>query len=287
MGAANIIFYPAPGLEMPEYMLRKLVSQYRGTLKKIASEALPSLTQISKGADWSDDRNLDAIYVTPSGAHQLALIPDIDIRIGNKAGIDALYVTRFQKERTEKKDGPRVYPVIDKKLLRGKEFRKAIVMHPLPRVDELARELDADPRSMYFKQAARGVPLRMALISLILGVSDIGVAPDSNNTRAGLDTEIYISDLGSRCDNPTCISTREAQYIKPQFIVLEGEQLTLRCGYCDHERNTRYIGNAASKIYHPYRRTFMNRIDHCNRVFFQSEEQAQEKGFRRAEECRW
>jgi len=50
----------------------------------------------------------------------------------------------------------------------GKELRRALVMHPLPRVDELAYDMDADPRSMYFKQAARGVPVRMALIALAL-----------------------------------------------------------------------------------------------------------------------
>ena len=50
-------------------------------------------------------------------------------------------------------------------------------MHPLPRVDELAYELDADPRSMYFKQAARGVPVRMALISLLLGAAKADSRP--------------------------------------------------------------------------------------------------------------
>lgn len=287
LGAANIIFCPAPGLEMPEHMLRKLVSEYGGTLKKIAPETLPSLTQIGREKDWPEDRSLDAIYVTPSSSHQLALIPDLNIRISSKTGVDALYVTRFQRERTEGREKPGGYPVIDKKFLKGKEFKRTLVMHPLPRVDELACELDADPRSMYFKQAARGVPLRMALIALLLGVRETEAVPGWDSTRPGVDAEIYSSGLGLRCENAACISTHESQYVKPRFRVLEGNQLTLRCVYCDHEKDAAYVGNVASKVYHPYRRSFVDRIHPRNRVFFESEKQAQKGAFRRAKECRW
>ena len=46
---------------------------------------------------------------------------------------------------------------------------RAIVMHPLPRVDEIATEVDADPRAAYFRQARNGVAIRMALLDLLLG----------------------------------------------------------------------------------------------------------------------
>jgi aspartate carbamoyltransferase catalytic subunit len=45
----------------------------------------------------------------------------------------------------------------------------AIVMHPLPRVDEIDHEVDSDPRAAYFRQAANGVALRMALLEALLG----------------------------------------------------------------------------------------------------------------------
>ena len=45
-----------------------------------------------------------------------------------------------------------------------------IVMHPLPRVNEIAVEVDNDPRAVYFKQAKYGMYVRMALISKLLGV---------------------------------------------------------------------------------------------------------------------
>ena len=44
----------------------------------------------------------------------------------------------------------------------------AIVMHPLPRIDEIAPEVDADPRAAYFRQAANGVAIRMALLEMLL-----------------------------------------------------------------------------------------------------------------------
>ena len=103
---------------------------------------------------------VDATYITPGQPHQLAMMPGIDLEVAMKAGVDALYVTRPQKERftNEEKAADLQFPIVNKKLMSGKEFRRALVMHPL-RVDELAYDMDADPRSMYFKQAARGVPV--------------------------------------------------------------------------------------------------------------------------------
>ena len=83
------------------------------------------------------------------------MMPDMSVQVELKGGVDALYVTRPQKERfTDKEQGQNLkskYPVVDKKLLQGKVFRKTLVMHPLPRVDELAYDIDADERSMYFQ----------------------------------------------------------------------------------------------------------------------------------------
>jgi aspartate carbamoyltransferase catalytic subunit len=44
-----------------------------------------------------------------------------------------------------------------------------IVMHPLPRVDEITPEVDAMPQAKYFIQASNGVPVRMALLSMVIG----------------------------------------------------------------------------------------------------------------------
>jgi len=57
---------------------------------------------------------------------------------------------------------------VDQKLLREAKS-DLIVMHPLPRVDEIDPEVDETPHAKYFEQAFNGVPVRMALLNLVLG----------------------------------------------------------------------------------------------------------------------
>lgn len=88
--------------------------------------------------------------------------------------IDVFYVTRIQKERFESKQGYEQLKdsyIIDKKLL---EQLKAtsIIMHPLPRVNEISPEIDSDKRSAYFRQAKNGLYIRMALLQMILGKTE-------------------------------------------------------------------------------------------------------------------
>ena len=83
---------------------------------------------------------------------------------------DVLYVTRIQKERFgDESEYAKVAGSyrIDRALLEGAKSR-LIVMHPLPRAGEIAPEVDATPHAAYFRQAFLGVPVRMALLSLIL-----------------------------------------------------------------------------------------------------------------------
>lgn len=86
--------------------------------------------------------------------------------------VDVLYMTRIQRERFfNEADYQRLkdtYILDGRKLERAK--RDMIVMHPLPRVNEIAYEIDKDPRAIYFKQAECGVYARMALMALQLGV---------------------------------------------------------------------------------------------------------------------
>jgi aspartate carbamoyltransferase catalytic subunit len=90
-------------------------------------------------------------------------------------GADVLYVTRIQKERFPDPEEYRKVEGafrIDNALLANAK-RSLIVMHPLPRVTEIAPEVDYGPHCRYFKQAFYGVPVRMALLSLILGKGEI------------------------------------------------------------------------------------------------------------------
>ncbi|MBV8302269.1 MAG: aspartate carbamoyltransferase [Candidatus Dormibacteraeota bacterium] len=83
---------------------------------------------------------------------------------------DVVYQTRVQKERfgdPAEFDLARTAIRIDADVMRALPQR-AIVMHPLPRVDEIAPEVDADPRAAYFRQAANGVAIRMAVLDSVL-----------------------------------------------------------------------------------------------------------------------
>ncbi|XP_042898576.1 multifunctional protein CAD isoform X2 [Parasteatoda tepidariorum] len=84
---------------------------------------------------------------------------------------DVLYVTRIQKERFASEDEYKkacghfvITPV-----LMTKAKKRMIVMHPLPRVDEISSDFDSDPRAVYFRQAQYGMYVRMALLASVIG----------------------------------------------------------------------------------------------------------------------
>ncbi len=281
---ADILFFPSPGLEVPEHVIKKLIVEYGGELEKYEALSPPIKDNVFP---------LDAIYTTPSSPHQLAMMPDINIEVELKRGVDALYVTRPQKERfdstEERQELKGKYPVVDKRLLKGKTFKKTLLMHPLPRVDELAYELDADPRSMYFKQAARGIPVRMALVALLLGAKDVSIPREEGSFVQKVDYPIYQRDFGVRCPNQRCVSIQEteAKYIKPQFKIVDREPLTLRCAYCEHGFEPKYVassdwheGRLDNKKYHSADSHWARRIRLENLILFDSESEAEAHGFK-------
>jgi len=91
---------------------------------------------------------------------------------------DVLYVTRIQKERfadpAEYIKVKSSYIVTPEILTSAKE--KMIVMHPLPRVDEISPLVDSDPRAAYFRQMENGMYVRMALFALLLGNSGASIS---------------------------------------------------------------------------------------------------------------
>jgi len=281
---ATILFCPGPGLEMPEHVLRRLSIEYKGELKRCGN-----LNQEFERGVFP----VDAIYMTPGSPHQLAMLPDISTRVELKAGVDALYVTRLQKERqaptVEEQELKKGYPVVDKQLLKGKEFKKTLVMHPLPRVDELTHEVDADPRSMYFKQAAYGMPVRMALLALLLGAKEVTIPEEEDSFVQKTDYPVYKRDSGVKCPNTKCVSNQETEvrYIKSEFKIVSREPLTLRCVYCDHELHPRYVASSEwhqrkleSKKYHSTDSRFARKINPENLIIFDSEKGARAQGFR-------
>jgi aspartate carbamoyltransferase catalytic subunit len=270
---ATILFRPGAGLEIPDYVIRKLTAEYGGELRRATADGfLP----------------LDAIYVTPSQPHQLAMMPEVDVQVELKKGVDCLYITRLQQERLSSPgEAQGEYPVVDKKLLQGKEFRKTLVMHPLPRLRELAHEVDADPRSLYFKQAAWGVPVRMALIAFLLGAREI--VPAYGGSFVPKNYPTYRREFGIRCANPICVSAQEteARYITPEFKIVNEHPLTLRCVYCEHEVQPQFIASSEwheglieTKKYHSADSHWVTKIKPENLIIFGSRSDAEAHGFK-------
>jgi aspartate carbamoyltransferase catalytic subunit len=136
------------------HSLTRLLSMYETELYFISPEILRMPDDI-----------LDEVR---SSGHAFAELDDVDEIIGD---IDVLYVTRVQKERFEdpgQYDQVKGCYVVDPELMScAKE--DMIVMHPLPRVYEIAMEVDDDPRAAYFRQMENGMYIRMALLAAVLG----------------------------------------------------------------------------------------------------------------------
>jgi aspartate carbamoyltransferase catalytic subunit len=234
---ATIDPLPAPGMELPEHVDRRLREEF-------------NCRMVSKESGLAKSGSLDALYVTADQPHQLSLIPDpeIDYVPLLQKKIDAVYVTRFQKERWAEKDRP--YPKIDAKALGEAKYSDASVMHPLPRVNELDPSFDSDRRAVYFQQAAYGVPIRMALISLLLHLHKNRTIREFEGGFAKSKHPIYTQPIGVglHCDNPNCITAdpAERQYAANKFYVVEQDSpqhCTLRCVYCEKDVSAETIGS--------------------------------------------
>ena len=84
---------------------------------------------------------------------------------------DVVYQTRIQRERFGERidlyEEARGKYIVDKDVLKVMQ-KNAVVMHPLPRLDEITVDVDSDPRAAYFRQAKNGLYIRMALLKLLL-----------------------------------------------------------------------------------------------------------------------
>ena len=138
--------------------------------------------------------------------------------------LDVIYVNRLQEERLPSN--------MDAAAVRGSyllnaavmKYAKsdAMIMHPLPRVNELAYELDDDPRAAYFEQSANAVPVRMALIASLVGLEQLILTqPPERDIAASTHT----------CKNINCVTNHEA-YLTPERETFKGAVKLDACAYC-------------------------------------------------------
>lgn len=262
---ANIVCVPQAGYELPEYVVQRLREEFAVEPVRADTSRLGELAETS-----------DAVYLTPQKPHQLSLFTDAKgLQVEH---IDAVYMTRAQTERhgDEPLDETN-YLRLGQSAMRGEALRDAVVMHPLPRRDEISSELDGDPRGIYFKQAARGVPIRMAILGFLLGKLEL-----SSEGRASTPLRGYDCVDENPCPNPTCISRTESRHVHPRFQLKGRHPVRAHCAYCSQEILAPWVGCTTSRALHPRESAAAARIRPDHLVFFRDEAAALARGYRPA-----
>jgi aspartate carbamoyltransferase catalytic subunit len=209
----DVLCIAEPGLELPKYVRDRMATVEQTLEREIVVEDDNSV--------FSGDKREALLYSQDPDAWPIA---DGNLQLA-KVKFDAIYVTRLQRERmlTEDGDCGSALPPIDARFLSHRAFEDAVVLHPLPRVDEIDHEIDGDPRSYYFKQAALGVPVRMALISFLLGHEMMRVEPAPRRAEQ-IEEKV-------RCANKGCVIETEGNYlVQKVWVASDG---TAHCVFCD------------------------------------------------------
>ena len=261
---ANIVSVASRGLELPDYVLRRLREEY-------GVEPVPADTHQLKGiAEGSD-----AVYLTPNKPHQLSLFTDSQ---GLKVErVDAVYMTRPQTERHREGDSIDSYMRLGHETMDTEPMRDAILMHPLPRRDEISDELDDDPRSLYFKQAARGVPIRMAILALLLGKLKLKAKPPEAEAR------LVRVEMGKNpCPNTNCITHTEERHTRLGFRIMSRDPLRAACGYCSQEIPIGVVGCSTTRHFHRRDSAVARKIRAGHLILFRDEAEALARGYSEA-----
>ena len=260
---ANVICVPQSGYELPEYVVQRLREEFGVEPRRADASRLGDLAARS-----------DAVYLTPQKPHQLSLFTDARGFAVDR--VDAVYMTRPQTERhPEGGHSLENYVQLGKRQLSAEPLRDAVVMHPLPRRDEISSDIDNDPRSIYFKQAARGVPIRMAILASLLGAIPIAVEPKP------VDVRYHPVLLGSNpCPNPTCISRTEARHVTASYKLASRNPIRAYCGYCSQELVFSLIGCTTTAHYHERDSAELRKVRPDHLVFFRDVSEAEALGFR-------
>ena len=190
---AEITCIAPSGFDLPEH-IKNIIGHYGGTLTEYTSE--------------NDNRE---------GFTESLL-----------ANLDVLYFTRLQRERfSDSGEGAVDESYLINQQLLDRSGENALIMHPLPRINELDYKVDQDKRAAYFRQAGYGVPVRMALIALLTGAveyrSNIQQNPETQLADAGMNN--------ITCSNRRCVTGTEL-YISHKFKQSGQKANSLVCYYC-------------------------------------------------------
>ena len=220
------------------YTIRREFGSIEGRRVMIVGDLKHTRSASSLAYGLSLYRNIKLFLVSPKS---LQMRPEILDHLDRKhvkheesenlrdfiSDVDVTYVTRLQKERfSDAKESERLKGsyVLTKDLLANSR-RGMIVMHHLPRIDEIPLEVDYTPNARYFEQAANGVPVRMAF--LYLSIRNAKFHP--LRTRG----ELPPANKVQPCQNPKCITNQLREPIAPKLVETHHQQeKVLQCEYC-------------------------------------------------------
>jgi len=127
---------------------------------------------------------------------------------------------------------------------------------------------------IYFKQAARGVPIRMAILGMLLGRIDFKAAPPEVRTLR------YGVPVGENpCPNKNCITHTEQRHPVKAFTLASRKPLRACCGFCDREIPIHLVGCSTTRHFHAPDSPPVRKIRPDHLIFFHDEEEARALGF--------
>lgn len=225
---ARLVLLPGPGLDWESSFERRMLDQFGMRLRW----ARHPLVQRWTGS-------AEARVLEPRGLMQGHLFQE---DVPPLERLDALYLTRMQRERH---DSPAVaaFPGVTPEILRDPLLEGCLLLHALPRREELPPSVDEDPRAIYFEQARLGPLVRMAVLLAMLR-EEIWPLPELTPLPAGQPEP----GLGP-CSNRNCITRAEG--IPTPWRVAGGPRRQFLCALCDTLLPVDYVGCRSTHRVHP------------------------------------
>ena len=252
----RVVLLPAPGLDWESSFEQRMMDRFQLRLSWCRHPLFRT---------WTG--NDEARVLEPRGLMQPTLFPE-DVPLVRH--LDALYLTRLQAERgAETHD--QGYCRLTLEQAADPLLAECLVLHPLPRREELPAAFDHDPRAIYFEQAHMGPVVRQAVFLAMLA-EDRYSLPALSPLPAGNPEH----DLGE-CPNDNCVSRAEG--LPAPWRVVGSRRRSFLCAYCDSLLPADYAGCRSTHRVHPLHSPAAMRIRPENLRPFRVREAAEAHGF--------
>ncbi len=256
MLGARVLLLPAPGLDWESGFEERVRVRSGYRLGRVEHPLLRAWTGVES-----------ARLLEPRGLLQGRLFDDGASRLER---LDALYLTRLQRERGAAAEG-KGYVGLRPEQLRDPLLRDCLFLHPLPRREEIPPEIDDDPRARYFEQARLGPVVRMTLFLAMLQAASWELPPLTALPAGNPDHPLGV------CPNANCITRAEG--LPSPWRLAGGEQRIFLCAYCDARLPVEYVGCRSSRKFHPIHSPAVLQIRPENLRPFRERDAARAEGY--------